>query len=758
MDTLRKPLTAFLATLLSSAFATGAQANSPPFIAPFTDQTLQIGETLHLRVIPSDKDQSVPALNLSNPPAGSHFEDNLDGTRTFHWTPATDDVGVHYFRFVATDSEDASLFHTRQLKVRIVDEEGSTGNQAPLLMPLADHQVVLGDVIDFRVEALDPDGTVPALTVQPLPQGARFLDNLDGSRQFLWTPTLLSPGSVNLTFTATDADESIFVDTQSVTLRVTNADGAVLPGEWGNASHPPGVENNRAPIIPPIDPPSVALGQSFDFSIRALDLDGDVPELALIPLPDGASFSDKHDGSYRFQWTPEPENLGATSIRIEAIDARDSTLRTRLVLPLMVFRDAGNPVNFPPSINGFQDPLVRIGDTLNLRVVAVDPDHTVPALQVTDAPAKARFIDNGDGSRTLIWPTDVDDAGTTSVTFVATDAQLTGTQVSSTTQISVVSPESLNRPGERLRILAEPRGLSIGFAAPLHATGLPDNELYLQLAAEEFNLVTPQHSFMMDWIHPQRDIYRFSDADALADYAQSHAMQLHGQTLISHDQLPAWILEMDPAELEEAMSEHIDALAGRYRSRTAIWNVVGKALDEQGRLRHSVWTQAMGADYIAKAFRATRAVDPDAQLIYNEVDVITENAKSDALYALLKRELLAGTPIDGVGFQGHLSSNFTEFSSVEKNLQRFADLGLDIYITEFEVALVDDHSLQTQADVYRRFMQLCLRQNSCKSIQAWGYTDRYSFTDNSQSLLLTPRYQAKPAYEAWQNTLRDFER
>lgn len=44
-----------------------------------------------------------------------------------------------------------------------------------------------------------------------------------------------------------------------------------------------------------------------------------------------------------------------------------------------------------------------------------------------------------------------------------------------------------------------------------------------------------------------------------------------------------------------------------------------------------------------------------------------------------------GVPLQGVGFQMHLPISGIDLTSLRSNLQRFADLGLDLHITKFDV-------------------------------------------------------------------------
>jgi len=152
-------------------------------------------------------------------------------------------------------------------------------------------------------------------------------------------------------------------------------------------------------------------------------------------------------------------------------------------------------------------------------------------------------------------------------------------------------------------------------------------------------------------------------------------MVLHGHPLIWYTQLPGWVMSMDLQEAETIMYEHIDALVSRYRDKVALWDVVNEALEEDGTYRNSVWFQAMGRDYISKAFVRARERDSDSILVYNDYDVAWTGPKSDGMYRLLQSELDRGTPIDAVGFQMHLWTDFDDFGDVRDNLQRFANLG-----------------------------------------------------------------------------------
>jgi len=122
-----------------------------------------------------------------------------------------------------------------------------------------------------------------------------------------------------------------------------------------------------------------------------------------------------------------------------------------------------------------------------------------------------------------------------------------------------------------------------------------------------------------------------------------------------------------------------------------------------------------------------------------------------------------GAPLDGIGLEMHVDLSFDEantLASLTRNLKRFADLGLIIHITELDVRLADasTEALAAQADLYRKITAICLDISSCRVLQLWGVTDRYSwipwfFPGYDSALLWDANYQKKPAYRSVQQAL-----
>lgn len=311
-----------------------------------------------------------------------------------------------------------------------------------------------------------------------------------------------------------------------------------------------------------------------------------------------------------------------------------------------------------------------------------------------------------------------------------------------------------------LRLLAERQGFLIGAAVDLAALYDPLEPEYAQLLAREFNLVVAENAMKWASLSNERGQYSFAAADALVGFARQHGQRVRGHTLIWHEQLPAWVRNgaFSREAMLAVMHEHIQAVVGHFRGQVAYWDVVNEAVSDRGGLRETPFLRAVGPDYLEHAFRFARAADPQAKLFYNDYGADGMGAKSDEIYALLKALKAKGVPIDGVGFQAHLDSTFSPRQArMRENLERFAELGLEVHITELDVQLKGagsrEERLEAQARVYAEVLAACRAVSRCTAVTLWGFTDAHSWRAAAEPLIFDATYQPKPAYHALRRAL-----
>jgi endo-1,4-beta-xylanase len=304
-----------------------------------------------------------------------------------------------------------------------------------------------------------------------------------------------------------------------------------------------------------------------------------------------------------------------------------------------------------------------------------------------------------------------------------------------------------------LRDLAETKGKVMGTAV----TGSKLTGTYGEIAGREFNWLTPGNAMKWGSVEPSRGSYDWAEADQIVNFAEAHGQQVRGHTLLWHQQNPGWLTNgsWTRDQLSAVVQDHIATEVGRYKGRLAAWDVVNEPFNEDGTYRPTLFHNTLGQDYIAQALTWARAADPGAKLYINDYNVEGVNAKSTALYNLVKSLKERGVPIDGVGLQAHLIVGQVP-STMQQNIQRFADLGVDVAITELDIRMqlpATQAKLTQQAADYKAVVNACLAVARCSGVTVWGFTDSDSwipdtFPGQGAATPYDENYQPKPAYHA----------
>jgi endo-1,4-beta-xylanase len=306
---------------------------------------------------------------------------------------------------------------------------------------------------------------------------------------------------------------------------------------------------------------------------------------------------------------------------------------------------------------------------------------------------------------------------------------------------------------EPWRDAAAEHGVTMGFALSPNHLSIPG---YREIAEREFNLVVAENAMKWDATEPSQGNFSWGQADQVADFAAANDADLYGHTLVWHSQLPGWVENLNnPAALRDAMNDHIDAVAGRYAGDVYAWDVVNEMWNEDGTRRPSVFQRVLGDGYVAEALTRARQADPSAKLCLNDYNTDGINAKSTAMYNLVADLQAEGVPIDCVGFQSHMIVGQVP-GTYQQNLQRFADLGVDVRITELDIRTntpASSSALAQQAQDYRTVVEACLAVDRCDGVTVWGIDDGHSwvpdvFSGQGAALPWDAQYQAKPAYSA----------
>jgi endo-1,4-beta-xylanase len=341
-----------------------------------------------------------------------------------------------------------------------------------------------------------------------------------------------------------------------------------------------------------------------------------------------------------------------------------------------------------------------------------------------------------------------------------------------------------------LRELGARTGLAIGTAVDLAALDDATDAQYRVLVASQFSTVTPENVMKWEVVEPTRGTYDWAQADELVAFAQANHQRVRGHVLAWSNQLPGWLTTgvndgtIGTTELRALLKKHISDVVAHFKGKIWQWDVVNEAVSDPWETQpihnKGFWFDHLGVGYIADAFRWAHAADPKALLFYNDYNIEafgSNNARDDKtqfVYEMVKGLRSTRVPIDGVGSQGHLGTQYGNYDTfqVADALQKFSDLGVATAFTEVDVRSVitpavaaNDSGevnprIQASAFNYSVLMQACLSSPHCISFTVWGFTDKHSwvpgwFTNPPEGLatLYDQNYQPKRAYNMLRSDL-----
>ena len=280
---------------------------------------------------------------------------------------------------------------------------------------------------------------------------------------------------------------------------------------------------------------------------------------------------------------------------------------------------------------------------------------------------------------------------------------------------------------------------------------------YVAILNSEFGQITPGNDMKWENTEPAQGQFTFAKADNIVAMARANDQSVRGHTLVWHSQNPSWLTTTawTAPQLEAVLKNHITTEVSHFRGKLRAWDVVNEPLNEDGTYRQTMWYQTLGADYIVKALTWAHKADPKAKLYINDYNIDGLGAKSDGMYKLVASLKARGVPIGGVGFQGHLIVGQVP-TTIQQNIQRFTDLGVEVAITELDIRMDlprDAAKDAQQATDYSTVVGACAAVRKCVGVTVWDYTDKYSwvpwvFTGQGAALPYDENLVKKPAYYA----------
>lgn len=269
----------------------GVVNNSAPAITPSTYSPARVGERWNYQVTASDADGDILLYRLVSAPIGMTIDAS---TGAMLWYPTATDIGTHNVTVSVTDGRGGSAQAGLTLPVQ---QTVNLGNQAPIISSTPGSVTDPGQVYVYQIQARDSDGDALTYSLIQGPAGMTINSN---SGELRWTPAPNQIGSFLVVIEVRDGRGGSF--RQSFTIVVRDL-----------------TQPNQPPSITSVAPTQVKLGERYQYTVVAVDPNGDTLTYQLLQAPIGMAIDSTGGG---ISWVPTSEQVGVHKVVVRAQDSQ----------------------------------------------------------------------------------------------------------------------------------------------------------------------------------------------------------------------------------------------------------------------------------------------------------------------------------------------------------------------------------------------------------------------------------------------------
>ena len=294
-----------------------------------------------------------------------------------------------------------------------------------------------------------------------------------------------------------------------------------------------------------------------------------------------------------------------------------------------------------------------------------------------------------------------------------------------------------------------PNGVFTGRTSP------EDIAKYKEIFASHFNAGVIEAAFKWHDMERERGQVNYSIVDTMLAWADKQGIPLRGHCIFwgVPNYVQGWVKQLDDEELRMAVQQRARTIGARYRGRFAEYDLNNEMIHA------NYYEQRLGPEFTRQMALWVKEGDPNAKLFVNDYDILTGNRLDDYVKHI-RRLLDMGTPIAGIGVQGHLHGDTFDPAALQKALEELAKFSLPIRVTEFNFpgqrsryykgdrkAQLTPEEERVKAESLKQYFRICFAQPAVTGILMWGFWEGANWIP--QSSLYKRDWTPTPAAEAY---------
>jgi GH35 family endo-1,4-beta-xylanase len=252
-----------------------------------------------------------------------------------------------------------------------------------------------------------------------------------------------------------------------------------------------------------------------------------------------------------------------------------------------------------------------------------------------------------------------------------------------------------------------------------------DQRRYEQTFLANFNAAVTENALKWHAMERERGPVDYAIVDAILAWTDEHEIPLRGHNIFwgVPNRVQPWLKVMDDATLRQTLKARALDIGRRYRGRFAEYDLNNEMIHA------NYYTDRLGPAITKQMADWVKQADPAATLYFNDYDVLTGNRLMDYIKHI--RGLLEqGTPMAGIGVQGHLHGESFDPEALQHALNELAKIALPIRI---------------------EYYRICFAHPAVEGILMWGFWEGANWI--RQSSLYRRDWTPTPAVEAYRDLL-----
>jgi GH35 family endo-1,4-beta-xylanase len=279
---------------------------------------------------------------------------------------------------------------------------------------------------------------------------------------------------------------------------------------------------------------------------------------------------------------------------------------------------------------------------------------------------------------------------------------------------------------------------------------------FKEIFLSHFNAGVTEVAFKWHDLEKEKGKIDFSTLDAMLEWADANSIPLRGHCIFwgIPNRVMDWQKQLSDEALRLVVRQHARMIGARYRGRFAEYDLNNEMIHA------NYYAERFGPDFIKQMALWVKEGDPDAALYFNDYDIATGRRLDDYVKDI-RRVLDLGTPMAGIGVQGHLHGDSFDAEALWNSLEVLSQFKLPIRITEFNFpgqrskfykdrnAEMTPEEERAKAEALTRYFRICFAHPSVTGIMMWGFWEGANWI--RQSSLYKRDWTPAPAAQAYKD-------